>query len=264
MSAAHSTRPATADGSKDNRNLAIIVGEIFRGQLLNLEIAFDEVTIEVPPSELLDVCGQLRDRLELGFEQLMDLSGVDYLHYGLDEWKGSGKASSSGFGRGVEVERKTTGRLRFGVESVRENISRPRFAVVYHLLSCSHNRRLRLRCPVEDSAVPLVPSVTPVWSCADWYEREAFDLFGIYFDNHPDLRRLLTDYGFIGHPFRKDFPMIGTVEVRYDPAHGRVVNEPVSIEPRVLVPRVIGDEQGSVQPRPEAESPADSQKAAGD
>ncbi len=253
-----------AEGSKDNRNLAIIVGEIFRDQLLNLEIAFDEVTLEVAPGELLDVCGQLRDRPELGFEQLIDLAGVDYLHYGCGEWKGSDKASGSGFSRGVEVERKTTGRLRFGVESARENRSRPRFAVVYHLLSCSHNRRLRLRCPVEDGVVPLVPSVTSVWNCADWYEREAFDLFGIYFDNHPDLRRLLTDYGFIGHPFRKDFPLIGAVEVRYDPAHGRVVNEPVSIEPRVLVPRVIGGEEGSMQPRPEVDPAVGAEKATGD
>ena len=253
-----------AERSKDNRNLAILVGNIFQGQLLNLEIAFNEVTLEVAPSELLDVCGQLRDRAELGFKQLIDLAGIDYLHYGRDEWKNADKASSSGFGRGVEVERKTAGRLSFGMESVRGNISRPRFAVVYHLLSYSHNRRLRLRCPVEDGVVPLVPSVTPVWSCADWYEREAYDLFGIYFDNHPDLRRLLTDYGFIGHPFRKDFPMIGAVEVRYDPAHGRVVNEPVSIEPRVLVPRVISGGEGSVQPRPEAGPIADAPKAAGD
>ena len=264
MSAAHPTSPATAEGSKDNRNLAIIVGEIFRGQLLNLEIAFNEVTLEVAPGELLDVCSQLRDRPELGFEQLIDLAGVDYLHYGRSEWKNSDKASVSGFSRGVEVERKTTGRLRFGMESARENISRPRFAVVYHLLSYRHNRRLRLRCPVEDGAVPLVPSVTSVWSCADWYEREAFDLFGIYFDNHPDLRRLLTDYGFIGHPFRKDFPLIGAVEVRYDPAHGRVVNEPVSIEPRVSVPRVISGDQGSVQPQPEAGPTEAARKAAGD
>ena len=186
----------------------------------------DELTVEVAPADLLDVCRELRDRPELGFEQLVDLSGIDYLDFGRSEWT-TVEATASGFSRGVE---------RGGGEA---QAAAPRFAVVYHLLSISRNTRLRLRCRCPAGEPPMVDSVTGIWASADWYEREAFDLFGILFRGHPDLRRILTDYGFIGHPFRKDFPLTGHVEVRYDPARGRVVYEPVSIEPRVTVPKVI-------------------------
>jgi NADH-quinone oxidoreductase subunit C len=160
----------------------------------------------------------------------MDVCGVDYLTYGMDEWIKE-DATESGFSRGV---------IREAVLLDEADTFDPRrFAVVYHLLSIRHNARLRLRVYTGDENPPKVDSLVGVWNSADWFEREAFDLFGILFDGHPDLRRILTDYGFIGHPFRKDFPLIGTVEVKYDPEKGRVAYQPVSIEPRTLVPRVI-------------------------
>ena len=185
-----------------------------------------EITAEVPTAELLAVALQLRDAPSLKFELLADVAGVDYLDYGRSEWQ-TEQASGSGFSRGVNEAAGHT--LR----------DQRRFAVVYQLLSLTHNRRLRLRTWCEGEEDPAVDSVTGIWASANWFEREAFDLFGILFRNHPDLRRLLTDYGFIGHPFRKDFPLIGNVEVRYDAERKRVVYEPVSIEPRTLVPRVI-------------------------
>ena len=194
-----------------------------------------ELTFEVPASQLVDVCRALRDEPDWSFEQLVDLTGVDYLDYGRVEWK-TESASNNGFSRGRSVYVS-----RYAEAGGGEGTER-RFAVVYHLLSVSRNRRLRLRCWCEDGEPPMLDSVEGIWKAADWYEREAFDLCGILFRGHPDLRRLLTDYGFVGHPFRKDFPLIGNVEVRYDPAKGRVVYEPVSIEPRTLVPRVIRDD----------------------
>ncbi len=192
-----------------------------------------ELTFELEPTALLEVARTLRDEPDFAFEMLVDLCGVDYLTYGQAEWE-TVDATSGGFSRA----------------SVRETILADptaafdprRFAVVYHLLSVRHNQRLRLRVFTGPANPPVVPSVVEVWRSADWYEREAFDLFGILFDGHPDLRRILTDYGFIGHPFRKDFPLSGNVEVRYDPEKGRVVYEPVSIEPRTLVPRVIRED----------------------
>ena len=190
-----------------------------------------EVTVEVAPAALRETCMTLRDAEGLRFGQLVDLCGVDYLDYGRADWQTSETATGDGFSRGV--------RSRAPAGAAHEG---PRFAVVYHLLSHEHNQRLRLRCPAPGDP-PIVESVHDVWNAADWYEREAFDLFGILFDGHPDLRRILTDYGFVGHPFRKDFPLSGEVEMRYDPARRRVVYEPVSIEPRTLVPKVIrGDE----------------------
>ena len=194
-----------------------------------------ELTFEVPASQLLVVCRALRDEPDWSFEQLVDLTGVDYLDYGRAEWK-TESASYSGFSRGRSVYVSRYAEAGGGERTER------RFAVVYHLLSVTRNRRLRLRCWCEDAEPPMLDSVERIWKAADWYEREAFDLFGILFRGHPDLRRLLTDYGFVGHPFRKDFPLIGNVEVRYDPAKGRVVYEPVSIAPRTLVPRVIRDD----------------------
>lgn len=194
--------------------------------ILSCRLALGEVTVELAPSFLLGVCKSLRDDPAFAFEQLMDVCGVDYLTYGHTDWQ-TETATTSGFSRGVSRDVEETSRLQ-----------RPRFAVVYHLLSLKHNGRMRLRVFPEGDP-PTIESVVQIWNSADWFERETFDLYGILFEGHPDLRRILTDYGFIGHPFRKDFPLEGKVEVRYDPDKGRVVYEPVSIQNRVLVPRVI-------------------------
>jgi NADH-quinone oxidoreductase subunit C len=186
-----------------------------------------ELTLEVKPQHLLELCIWLRDTPGYHFNQLMDVCGLDYLHYGLDDWE-TESTTESGFSRGV-----TSSLLR-------ESPAKPnRFAVVYHLLSLTNNHRVRLRVNIPNESELIVDSVMSVWPSADWFEREAFDLFGILFRNHPDLRRILTDYGFVGHPFRKDFPLIGKVEARYDATVGRVIYEPVSIAPRVLEPKVI-------------------------
>ncbi|MDQ7015208.1 MAG: NADH-quinone oxidoreductase subunit C [Gammaproteobacteria bacterium] len=221
-------------------NLATALRSQFADQLLSCEVALDEVTIEVAREQLLAVCETLKDGSEFQFEQLIDLCGVDYSSYGEVEWDTS-DASSSGFSRGVESG-SANGRLVFGDELEAATLDRPRFAVVIHLLSYKFNQRLRLRCSAPNDDMPLLPSVTSIWNGADWFEREAFDLFGILFEGHNDLRRILTDYGFVGHPFRKDFPLVGHVEMRYDEEKKRVIYEPVSIEPRVLVPRVIRKE----------------------
>jgi NADH-quinone oxidoreductase subunit C len=198
-----------------------------------------ELGYRVEPGDLLEVCRTLHDEPELRFEMLMDLCAVDYQGYGRDEWQ-TNSASGTGFSRGA---------LRGAAAAAGDGDVEPieyrpsaRFAVVYHLLSITYNHRLRLKVFCADDERPLLDSVHGIWTSADWYEREAFDLYGVLFRGHPDLRRLLTDYGFVGHPFRKDFPLIGNVEMRYDPAKGRVVYEPVSIEPRTLVPKVIRDD----------------------
>jgi len=218
--------------------LAEQLGKRFGDSLQNVTVAVGEVTVEVASENLLAVATALRDEPAFAFELLIDLCGVDYASYGKDEWT-TEASSSTGFSRGVEAG--TEGRLKAVTEDlvVVKPWALQRFAAVYHLLSLPQNRRLRLRVYVAEDALPVVPSVITVWNNADWYEREAFDLFGILFDGHPDLRRLLTDYGFIGHPFRKDFPLSGNVEVIYDAEKKRVVYQPVSIEPRVLVPKVI-------------------------
>jgi NADH-quinone oxidoreductase subunit C len=195
-------------------------------------------TLDVAPSDWLAVAQALRDEPEFRFEQLIDVCGVDYLGYGDDEWDTS-DVSSEGFSRGVEGL--GPGRFRWENRPMGKGPDK-RFAAVAHLLSVANNRRIRLRSFALDHAMPIVPSLTGLFPVANWFEREAFDLFGIIFDGHPDLRRILTDYGFVGHPFRKDFPLIGNVEVRYDPEKQRVVYEPVSIEPRVTVPRVIRED----------------------
>jgi NADH-quinone oxidoreductase subunit C len=176
-------------------------------QIQTLTCALGEVTIVVKASSYLSAMRLLRDHSDLRFEELIDLCGVDYSTYGDGAWDGS------------------------------------RFAVVSHLLSLTHNWRLRVRVFAPDDEMPLVASLTDIWSTADWYEREAFDFYGILFEGHNDLRRILTDYGFIGHPFRKDFPVSGYVEMRYDPEQKRVIYQPVTIEPREVVPRVIREEQ---------------------
>jgi len=181
-------------------------------KLSKLSIHVGEITIECKASDLIEVCTTLRDRAELKFEQLMDLCGVDYVQYGLD------------------------------ADDVEADWQGLRFATVYHLLSISLNQRVRLKVFADDNDFPMLSTLTEVWPSANWFEREAFDLFGIMYEGHPDLRRLLTDYGFVGHPFRKDFPMIGNVEMRYDPEQQRVIYQPVSIEMRNNVPRIIRDE----------------------
>jgi NADH-quinone oxidoreductase subunit C len=198
----------------------------FGDKLLSSAISTGQVTLEIMPADLIEVCSALRDEEQFLFTQLSDLCGVDYLAYGQAEWE-TQDTTSTGFSRGVSA----------GVYGENKDFA-ARFCVVYHLLSMQHNLRLRLRCIIKDEPAR-VSSVVSVWASANWYEREAFDLFGIMFDGHPDLRRILTDYGFIGHAFRKDFPLEGNVEVRYDPDKGRVVYQPVTIKNRVLVPKVI-------------------------
>jgi NADH-quinone oxidoreductase subunit C len=192
-----------------------------------------ELTYEVDKDDLIKVATALRNEAEFGFEMLVDVCGVDYLSYGSDEWA-THSATGTGFSRGVERQAV--------ILDEADQFEPRRFAVVYHLLSIQNNLRLRLRVFTGTSNPPIVRSVVDIWNGANWFEREAFDLFGILFDGHPDLRRILTDYGFIGHPFRKDFPIMGNVEVSYDIDEGRVVYKPVSIEARTLVPRVIRDD----------------------
>lgn len=211
----------------------------FKAAIDGAELAFGEITLELKPDQLIETSRALRDEPEFGFDQLIDLCGVDYLHHGVTEWV-TEEASGQGFSRGVE--KATSARFSFVDAAPALTRDTPRFAVVYHLLSVKNNHRLRLRVFCADDEFPMVDSVVGVWSSANWFEREAFDLYGIVFDGHPDLRRILTDYGFVGHPFRKDFPLVGHVEMRYDPEQERVVYEPVSIEPRVLVPKVIRED----------------------
>jgi NADH-quinone oxidoreductase subunit C len=196
------------------------------------------VTIEVPVDEWLEVAQTLRDDPRFTFSQLTDLCGVDFLGFGQVEWETT-EATHEGFSRGVEG----LGPGRFDWKNRPESTEvEHRFGVVVHLLSTHHNMRLRMKTFAADEGLPIVPSLVEIWNSVNWYERETFDMFGIIFEGHPDLRRILTDYGFTGHPFRKDFPLIGNVTVRYDEEKGRVVYEPVEIEPRVLVPRVIRDD----------------------
>lgn len=211
-----------------NRKVLIeAIKDRFSSLIENLDGGLDMVTIELPPMSLLEVCGALRDEDPFHFELLLDICGVDYLKYGTSEWR-TEETANTGFNRGFQ-------------EDIQKKIipwNKPRFSAVYHLLSLRYNQRVRLKVYM-DGDPPVVPSVIRIWNSADWYEREAFDLFGIVFDGHPDLRRLLTDYGFVGHPFRKDFPLVGEVELRYDATQQRCVYEPVSIQARVLVPKVI-------------------------
>jgi NADH-quinone oxidoreductase subunit C len=216
--------------SARSETLASKISARFAERLTPLPHVAGDVAYETDGTHLLEICRELRDAPELAFEQLVDLCGIDYLDYGREEWNTLG-STATGFSRGVN--------------RIQETASAPlrrRFAVIYQLLSVTHNWRLRLRCFTSQGEPPLLDSVNPIWASANWYEREAFDLFGILFQGHPDLRRILTDYGFIGHPFRRDFPLIGNVEVKYVPVKGRVVYQPVTIEPRTLVPRVIRED----------------------
>jgi len=211
------------------QQLADSLSKHFGDKLQVCTVGCYQVIVEVAASDLLSICKELRDNPQFKYEMLIDVVGVDYLHFGVAEWQ-TESTTHTGFSRGVEVE-----------QTEKEKTER-RFAVIYQLLSISHNHRLTLRTYAEGEP-PQVESVVSIWAAANWPEREAFDLYGVYFNNHPDLRRILTDYGFIGHPFRKDFPQSGEVEVRYDATQKRVVNEPVDIEPRVLVPKVIRKEE---------------------
>jgi len=187
-------------------DLQNIASQAVGDKVLKMTRRVGELTLEINAADCVSVCKTLRDGTGLQFEQLIDLCGVDYSDYNDGAWKGR------------------------------------RYAVVYHLLSVALNQRIRVKAFVEDDEFPVLATMVEVWPAANWFEREAFDLFGIMFENHPDLRRILTDYGFVGHPFRKDFPVIGNVEMRYDPDQKRVIYQPVSIEMRNNVPRIIRDE----------------------
>lgn len=193
--------------------------------LPQVQCAYDEVTMESTTHSIRNVLFQLRDEKSFLFDQLIDLCVVDYLKYGQSDWE-TELATEQGFSRGVEPQ------------EVSNIADKARFAVVYHLLSTQYNHRLRVKVFLPNSS-RLIPSVHDIWKGANWFEREAYDLYGVLFADHPDLRRILTDYGFIGHPFRKDFPLSGQVEMRYDATLEKVIYEPVAIEPRILVPKVI-------------------------
>ena len=186
--------------------LSLCLQDALSGRVVNVTERLGEITVVVKADDLLLTMRTLRDHPGLKFEELIDLCGMDYQDYGDGAWEGA------------------------------------RFAVVYHLLSVSLNQRVRIRVFAADDSLPRVASVVDIWSCANWFEREAFDLYGIVFEGHPDMRRLLTDYGFVGHPFRKDFPLSGHVEMRYDPEQQRVIYQPVSIEPREITPRIVREE----------------------
>ena len=200
--------------------------EDFDNQLLEVVHAFDELTLVVEKADLVAVLTRLKEVYK--FEQLIDVVGVDYLSYGEDEWK-TQSATSTGFSRGV---------VQDALLHKEANVSKTRFGTVYHLLSLALNIRLRVKVYLPETDL-MLPSVVGIWPSADWHEREVFDMFGMIFVGHPDLRRILTDYGFVGHPFRKDFPQSGYVEMRYDEVEKRVVYEPVEIDPRVNTPKVI-------------------------
>jgi NADH-quinone oxidoreductase subunit C len=216
-----------------NETLASKIETRFGEQMNRVASTCRELTYELDKDDLIKIATALRNESEFGFEMLIDVCGVDYLSYGTDEWV-TNDASGTGFSRGVD--RKAV------ILDEADEFDAKRFAVVYHLLSIQNNVRLRLRVYTGKSNPPIIKSVNDIWNSANWFEREAFDMYGILFDGHPDLRRILTDYGFIGHPFRKDFPIMGNVEVSYDEEQGRVAYKPVSIEPRTLVPRVIRDD----------------------
>ena len=232
--------------------LAARIDERFGEQMRRVPSSCGELTYELDKADLIEIATALRNEADFGFEMLMDVCGVDYLTYGTDEWLTS-EATGSGYSRGVQREPVLLDEA--------DEFDPKRFAVVYHLLSLQHNFRLRLRIFTGTENPPIVKSVVDIWNGANWFEREAFDLYGVLFEGHPDLRRILTDYGFIGHPFRKDFPLEGNVEMRYDPEQKRVVYQPVSIEPRPLVPRVIREDnrykQGQVPERIEETAEGD-------
>lgn len=194
------------------------------GKNIELSCALSEITIEVKPGDIQDVCKVLKFDKELAFDQLMDICAVDYSQFGEGEWD-TNDATASGYSRAKSKLRTKTAKPN-------------RFAVVYHLQSLKHNWRVRIKSFLTNDNEK-ISSVCSIWASANWYEREAFDLFGIFFEDHPDLRRIITDYGFVGHPFRKDFPLVGHVEMRYDAEQGRCIYDKVEIKNRVVIPRVV-------------------------
>jgi len=230
------------------------LGTVLGDKIVRVTTAHGEVTVVVAPEHLVDAATALRDAPELRFEQLIDLCGVDYGTYGkvtseIEPEEIEADAPTGGTGPEAGAAPAIDGTLPVRAEAA-AHAPKPdspligrRFAAVYHLLSVTHNWRLRLRVFAPDDDFPVVPSVIGIWPAANWFEREAFDLYGIVFAGHPDLRRILTDYGFVGHPFRKDFPLSGNVEMRYDPDQQRVIYQPVTIEPRQNVPRILREEK---------------------
>ena len=210
---------------------------LFKNNFTRYKCAFednDEVVFE--SNDFLEVMTIMQNNNDIKFETLIDIIAVDYSDYGISEWN-SKNANNKGYSRGIKKD--SSGRYTYETSKTHFNQPRKRFAAIYNLLSVSSNERLKVKFYCEDDENPSLPTATSIWASADWYEREAYDLLGIVFINHPDLRRILTDYGFIGHPLRKDFPLIGNVEVNYDLDKERVVYQPVTIKPRVLIPKVI-------------------------
>ena len=216
--------------SQKNEDIKTRITTCFEDKVNFIESSYNELIFEIQSEDLIEVAKELKTNENMMFEQLTDLCGVDYLSYGVDEWT-TKSATSSGFSRGVTRQSV--------ILDDADTFDDKRFAVIYNLLSIKHNSRIRLRVYTGDKNPPIIPSVASIWSSANWLERETFDLYGILFEGHPDLRRILTDYGFVGHPFRKDFPLSGNVEIHYDEKKEKIVYKPVSIEPRTLVPRVI-------------------------
>ena len=250
----------------DLNRLTANVNEILTGKIVSLENKLGELTLVIAAADMIRVLTQLRDHPALRFEQLIDLCGVDYSTYGSDICEGgayfsseisSEPSASSGASAPAPKELGFSSDITYAAGLVSDEIGqsgvvlhgampkpgKARFAAVYHLLSHTHNVRLRVRVFAPDDDMPVLDSVAEIWPCANWFEREAFDLYGIIFSGHPDLRRLLTDYGFVGNPFRKDFPLSGHVEMRYDPEQQRVIYQPVSIEPREVTPRIVREEK---------------------
>jgi NADH-quinone oxidoreductase subunit C len=240
----------------DITELSAKLQEKLANKIEKLSSALGEITVVIARENLVSVAKILRDDADFAFNQLMDVCGIDYLHYGIAEWA-TDSATGTGFERGVDKNQmEHAHRLHHTADdyptdenipiqsdpnealSITPMLRKPRFAAIYHLLSLVHNHRLRLRVYAEDQDVQ-IPSVISVWPAANWFEREAYDLYGIVFSGHPDLRRILTDYGFVGHPFRKDFPLMGNVEVRYDAAQKKVIYETLRHDMRVLEPKVI-------------------------
>lgn len=220
----------------NNRTQKLVdaLNAVLGDSIKNVQVAFDQITLDITAENLIKVATLLRDDPALQFQQLTDLCGIDYSQLNANEWQ-TDNASATGFSRAVDAH--SSGRLMFGEELDETNNSK-RFATIYQLISYAHNWRITMRVYAENDDFPIMDSVVPIWNGANWFERESFDLFGILYNGHPDLRRILTDYGFVGHPFRKDFPLVGHVEMRYDEDKKRVIYEPVTIDPRVLVPKV--------------------------
>jgi len=207
------------------------IRELLQGLAVDY-IESDMTTVTVEKSNLIKVLSKLKETKSFKFTQLIDLCAVDYIEYGKSEWE-TKNPTNTGYNRGIKP--KSHSRIDFSEEKSDQDFQ---LCVIYHLLSIKYNRRVRLKCYLENYSL-IIPSVTDIFASADWYEREAYDLYGVLFEGHKDLRRILTDYGFIGHPFRKKFPLVGNTQVKYDPEQKKVVNEPVDIEPRTAVPKVI-------------------------